>query len=148
MGKRKRAKPPPKKAKPKVAQVFDCPFCGKTESCHCRMDIDHSLGTILCDSCGAKYSMRINRLTDPIDVYSEWIDSALPHAPPEPCFIFCWRPLSRASLLLLFCVRAVSDAVNQGGGGVAAAAPRRAANEDREGETEWHGEEDADPDED
>ena len=78
MGKRKRAKPPPKKAKPKVAQIFDCPFCGKTESCHCKMDVDHSLGTILCDSCGAKYSMRINRLTDPIDVYSEWIDSA-PH---------------------------------------------------------------------
>jgi len=75
-GKRKRAKPPPKKAKPKVAQVFDCPFCGKTESCGCKMDFEHQVGTILCDSCGAKYSMRINRLTDPIDVYSEWIDNA------------------------------------------------------------------------
>ena len=74
MGKRKRAKPPPKKAKPKVAEIFDCPFCGKTASCACKMDLDHSVGTILCDSCGAKYEMRINRLTDPIDVYSEWID--------------------------------------------------------------------------
>ena len=76
-GKRKRAKPPPKKAKPKVAQIFDCPFCGKTSSCACKMDIEHKLGTILCDACGAKYSMRISQLTDPIDVYSEWIDSAL-----------------------------------------------------------------------
>ena len=73
-GKRKRAKPPPKKAKPKVAQIFDCPFCGKKDSCACKMDLDHSVGTILCDGCGAKYDMRINRLTDPIDVYSEWID--------------------------------------------------------------------------
>ena len=38
------------------------------------MDLDHSVGSILCDGCGAKYEMRINRLTDPIDVYSEWID--------------------------------------------------------------------------
>ena len=73
-GKRKRAKPPPKKAKPKVAQIFDCPFCGKKDACGCKMDQDHAVGTILCDGCGAKYEMRINRLTDPIDVYSEWID--------------------------------------------------------------------------
>jgi transcription elongation factor Elf1 len=73
-GKRKRAKPPPKKAKPKVATVFDCPFCGASESCACTMDVDHSLGTIRCDSCGAKYDTRISRLSDPIDVYAEWVD--------------------------------------------------------------------------
>ena len=61
-GKRKRAKPPPKKAKPKVAQIFDCPFCGKAESCACKLDFDHSIGSILCDTCGAKYEMRINPL--------------------------------------------------------------------------------------
>eukprot|EP00325_Prymnesiales_sp_UTEX-LB-985_P002418 CAMPEP_0174714604 /NCGR_PEP_ID=MMETSP1094-20130205/18613_1 /TAXON_ID=156173 /ORGANISM="Chrysochromulina brevifilum, Strain UTEX LB 985" /LENGTH=104 /DNA_ID=CAMNT_0015913991 /DNA_START=23 /DNA_END=337 /DNA_ORIENTATION=+ len=74
MGKRKKAKPPPKKAKQKVATIFDCPFCGKTESCSCKMDVEHSLGTILCDGCGAKFDCRISRLSDPIDVYSEWID--------------------------------------------------------------------------
>ena len=75
-GKRKRAKPPPKKAKPKVAQIFDCPFCGKTSSCACRMDLEHSIGSINCDGCGAKYQMRISNLTDPIDIYSEWIDKS------------------------------------------------------------------------
>ena len=47
-----------------------------SQACSCKMDLDHSVGSILCDNCGAKYSMRINRLTEPIDVYSEWIDSA------------------------------------------------------------------------
>ncbi len=42
-GKRKRAKPPPKKAKPKVATVFDCPFCGAKDACGVRMDFDHAV---------------------------------------------------------------------------------------------------------
>ena len=74
VGKRKRAKPPPKKAKPKVATVFDCPFCGKTDACGVTMDFDHKVGSIACDSCGARHESRIHRLTEPIDVYAEWID--------------------------------------------------------------------------
>ena len=62
-----------------MATVFDCPFCGASESCSCIMDIDHSLGTIRCDSCGAKYDTRISRLSDPIDVYAEWIDKSAPN---------------------------------------------------------------------
>ena len=42
-GKRKRAKPPPKKAAKKVATIFDCPFCGKKDSCSVRMDFDHKV---------------------------------------------------------------------------------------------------------
>ena len=85
-GKRKKAKPPPAKTKPKVAQIFDCPFCGKTQSCSCKMDVEHSLGSILCDSCGAKFDTRISRLSDPIDVYSEWIDQyANAHSHPALC---------------------------------------------------------------
>ena len=118
MGKRKRAKPPPKKAKPKVAQIFDCPFCGKTESCHCKMDVDHSLGTILCDSCGAKYSMRINRLTDPIDVYSEWIDSA-PHLRQQHAHTL--SIFIRSTLPLFFCAQCRTPSTNR-----EAAASRRA----------------------
>ena len=74
MGKRKKAKAPPKKAKPKVSQVFDCPFCGGKDLCGVSMDYEHSTGFIKCDACGAKYEMQINRLTEAIDVYSEWID--------------------------------------------------------------------------
>ena len=54
--------------------MFDCPFCGGKDLCGCRMDFDHSMGSIECDSCGAKYEMQINRLSEAIDVYSEWID--------------------------------------------------------------------------
>ena len=61
-----------------MSQVFDCPFCGKTSSCGVRLDFDHSIGSILCDSCGAKYEMQITRLSEPIDVYSEWIDMCVP----------------------------------------------------------------------
>mmetsp|Transcript_3671 Transcript_3671/g.7835 ORF Transcript_3671/g.7835 Transcript_3671/m.7835 type:complete len:105 (-) Transcript_3671:405-719(-) len=74
MGKRKKAKAPPKKARPKVATIFDCPFCGKNQSCSVKMQYDVKLGTIECDSCGVTYSSRIDRLHEPIDVYSEWID--------------------------------------------------------------------------
>ena len=68
-----------------MAQIFDCPFCGKTDACGVRMDFDHKIGAIFCDSCGAKYEMAINQLSEPIDVYSEWIDMcarcACPQAP-------------------------------------------------------------------
>merc|ERR1712060_633437 len=74
MGKRAKAKAPPKKAKPKVATIFDCPFCGKTMSCAVKMDFEHSVDTIRCEACDAKYSAQISRLSDAIDVYSEWID--------------------------------------------------------------------------
>lgn len=83
-GKKAKKKPPPKKAKPKVAQIFDCPFCGKSQSCSCVMDMDHALGTIRCDGCGVKYDARINRLSDPIDVYAEWIDQCVQSALQRP----------------------------------------------------------------
>ena len=41
-----------------------------------RLDFDHQVGNITCDSCRATYEMQINRLTEPIDVYSEWMDMA------------------------------------------------------------------------
>ena len=46
------------------------------------------------------------------------------------------------SPLFRFRARAVADAVNQGGSGIAARQTQRTDNE-RDGETEWHGEEDA-----
>jgi len=73
-GKRKKAKPPPKKARPKVATIFNCPFCGNSKSCSVKMDYDHSMGEINCDQCNAKHESRITRLSEAIDVYAEWID--------------------------------------------------------------------------
>ena len=113
-GKRKRAKPPAKKAKPKVATVFDCPFCGKTDSCGCTMDLDHKVGNIACDSCGAKYETRIHRLTDPIDVYAEWIDKCVPFARATA------RARCLSTMLRLPCCRC--EAVNNPGSMTGAAA--------------------------
>lgn len=38
------------------------------------MDYDHAQGEIKCDQCNAKHESRISRLSEPIDVYAEWID--------------------------------------------------------------------------
>ncbi len=40
------------------------------------MDMEHKVGTIMCDGCGAKFTSRISLLSDPIDVYSDWIDAS------------------------------------------------------------------------
>lgn len=74
-GKRKSsAKPPPKKPRPKLALAFDCPFCGHEKTCDVKIDRDRSFGTIKCSICGAKHSANTHRLTQPVDVYAQWID--------------------------------------------------------------------------
>ena len=55
--------------------MFDCPLCGKKDSCAVRLDFEHKLGTIDCDGCGAEWSTRVEALHAPIDVYSDWIDA-------------------------------------------------------------------------
>ena len=99
MGKRKKAKAPPKKAKPKVSTVFSCPFCGGGDTCSVKLDREHKLGTITCSACQAKYTKEITPLDEAIDVYSEWIDMCA--APPaarcaSPCIIACIARAYRA----------------------------------------------------
>ena len=99
MGKRKKAKAPPKKAKPKVSTVFSCPFCGGGDTCSVKLDREHKLGTITCSACQAKYTKEITPLDEAIDVYSEWIDMCA--APPaarcaSPCIIACIACACRA----------------------------------------------------
>jgi transcription elongation factor Elf1 len=74
-GKRKSsAKPPPKKAKPKLALSFDCPFCGHEKTCDVKIDKDRSFAEIKCNICAASYTTNTHKLTQPVDVYAEWID--------------------------------------------------------------------------
>merc|ERR1719461_325238 len=63
-----------KKAKERVAEVFNCPFCNYSKTVECKMDRKKHLGTISCRICGANFQMMINHLTEPIDIYSDWID--------------------------------------------------------------------------
>lgn len=39
------------------------------------MDRNHSIGSLNCRVCGVQWQTRINHLSEPIDVFSEWIDA-------------------------------------------------------------------------
>ncbi|KQK19597.1 transcription elongation factor 1 homolog [Brachypodium distachyon] len=75
MGKRKSAaKPPPKKRMDKLDTVFSCPFCNHGSSVECRIDMKNLIGEANCRICQENFSTTVNALTEPIDIYSEWID--------------------------------------------------------------------------
>ncbi|KAK4355025.1 hypothetical protein RND71_027219 [Anisodus tanguticus] len=75
MAKRKsRAKPAPKKKMPKLETVFTCPFCCHEGGVECLIDIKNSIGSAICYICKAKFSTEVTPLTEPIDLYHEWID--------------------------------------------------------------------------
>jgi len=76
MGKRKsrKTKPVAKKRQLTVPTNFDCPFCNHEKSVECKMDRERSIGIIRCSVCDASYQMIINYLSEPVDVYSEWLD--------------------------------------------------------------------------
>jgi transcription elongation factor Elf1 len=76
MGKRKaKAKPPPKKVKPKLDVTFTCPFCNAEESVQCDLDKKTKIGRVKCNACSEEWANEIHALTEPIDVYSDWIDA-------------------------------------------------------------------------
>ena len=61
------------KKKPTLAKTFKCPFCGNT-TVECIMDRKSSTGKLKCRICGAGFSAPIHYLSEPIDVFCEWID--------------------------------------------------------------------------
>eukprot|EP01114_Cavostelium_apophysatum_P006384 TRINITY_DN1766_c0_g1_i1.p1 TRINITY_DN1766_c0_g1~~TRINITY_DN1766_c0_g1_i1.p1 ORF type:complete len:133 (-),score=8.90 TRINITY_DN1766_c0_g1_i1:69-467(-) len=76
MGKRKsrKAPAPARKKTAPIPTSFDCPFCNHEHSVECRMDRERDIGNIRCTVCDAAYQMIINHLSEPVDVYSEWLD--------------------------------------------------------------------------
>ncbi|CAM9359527.1 unnamed protein product [Heterosigma akashiwo] len=74
---RRRAKQ--KKIKTKKKQVvpttFKCPFCCHDDVVECKMDWNRGKGDLTCRICGANFQASINYLTEPIDLFSEWIDA-------------------------------------------------------------------------
>ena len=75
MGQRKNKKHVYKKAKPKVATSFNCPFCNHHKTVECKMDKKKMEGRVECRVCDATFDMIINHLTDPVDIYYEWMDT-------------------------------------------------------------------------
>ena len=65
-----------KKVRPEVDTVFKCLFCNHEKSVVCKLNLTSMIGDLVCRICDAKFETQINSLTDPIDVFSEWLDEA------------------------------------------------------------------------
>lgn len=72
MGRRKSRKivRRPRKTLP---NVFQCPICGET-SVTVEMKKSESIAIVGCGVCGRKEKIQINKLSEPIDVYSAFVD--------------------------------------------------------------------------
>lgn len=74
MGKKRSSKPMAKPPPPRVAKVFDCPFCNHEATVEIKMIADKGLGYASCRVCTESFSTKISHLDAPIDVYSQWVD--------------------------------------------------------------------------
>nr|CAB3467058.1 unnamed protein product [Digitaria exilis] len=70
-----KAKPVAPKKKPKLDTAFDCPFCNHRGSVECSIDLKHRIARASCGECKEEYSTVANALTEPVDIYSDWIDA-------------------------------------------------------------------------
>ncbi|KAK9879978.1 hypothetical protein WA026_008487 [Henosepilachna vigintioctopunctata] len=77
MGRRKSKRKPAAKRKAiePLEQEFNCPFCNHEKSCNVKMDKGRSIARITCRVCLEDFQTRINFLSDPLDVYNDWIDA-------------------------------------------------------------------------
>lgn len=74
-GKRKSSAKPQKKIKQKLDTAFTCLFCNHESSITCTIDKKASIGTLNCKICGQNFQCPINSLSEPVDIYSNWIDA-------------------------------------------------------------------------
>ncbi|PSR74149.1 hypothetical protein PHLCEN_2v10105 [Hermanssonia centrifuga] len=56
--------------------AFTCLFCHHDKSVTVRMDRKEGVAQLFCKVCDQRYQSKVNHLTEPIDIYSEWIDAA------------------------------------------------------------------------
>lgn len=76
MGKRRRAaKKVVKKVRQTVAKVFKCLFCNHDGAVQCSIDLRSMTGKLECNVCGAKFQTQTHALTEPIDIFTEWLDT-------------------------------------------------------------------------
>eukprot|EP01083_Nonionella_stella_P069534 185408_1 len=74
MGRRKSKKRVIKMKAPTVSKIFDCPFCNHSKTVECKLDKRKMIGTINCRICTVSFQTIIHHLSEPVDVYSDWID--------------------------------------------------------------------------
>ncbi|KAK0483646.1 Elf1-domain-containing protein [Armillaria novae-zelandiae] len=78
MGKRKKSsrKPGPTRKKVPLDVTFTCLFCHHDASVSVRMDRKEGIAQLICKVCDQRFQSKVNHLTEPIDIYSEWLDAA------------------------------------------------------------------------
>ena len=76
MGRRAARKQEAPKPKPKLDTQFNCLFCHNVKCVQVKMDRTAQLGILACRICSANFQMRINYLSEPVDVFCEWTDQA------------------------------------------------------------------------
>lgn len=76
MGKRKTAKKVQKKARPRVMGSFDCMYCHHTGSIRITINKKAKIGTVRCSQCNVDWSTTTSALSEPIDIFCEWVDAA------------------------------------------------------------------------
>jgi transcription elongation factor Elf1 len=66
-----------KKPAPKLDTTFCCPFCNHPGgvSCTCTIDLKLLVATAVCYVCEEAYHTTAHHLTEPVDIYHDWIDA-------------------------------------------------------------------------
>ncbi|GAA6052070.1 hypothetical protein JCM3770_006614 [Rhodotorula araucariae] len=75
MGKRKSSKKPQTRIKQVLDKSFRCVFCAHQGSVTCKLDNKNKIGRLDCKDCGQSFQTDITHLTEPVDLYSQWIDA-------------------------------------------------------------------------
>jgi transcription elongation factor Elf1 len=72
MGRRRR-KTTPRRPIRTIPSIFNCPKCGRNAV---RVELNRNIGqsTIHCGNCDIQATIAINPLTEPVDVYGEFVD--------------------------------------------------------------------------
>ncbi|GBB94449.1 hypothetical protein RclHR1_02360007 [Rhizophagus clarus] len=83
MGKRKTKRKPKPKKKLVLDTHFDCIACHHEKSVDVKMQRDAKVGNLNCRICGIKFQSTINPLSDPVDVYYEWVDASQTTKPED-----------------------------------------------------------------
>ncbi|KAM3195271.1 hypothetical protein ACQJBY_071400 [Aegilops geniculata] len=64
-----------KKPAPKLDTTFCCPFCNHPGGVSCTIDLKLLVATAVCYVCQEFYHTTAHYLTEPVDVYHDWIDA-------------------------------------------------------------------------
>ncbi|GMM40890.1 Elf1 protein [Hanseniaspora uvarum] len=76
MAKKKSSRKPVKKVRVVLDTSFDCPFCNHNKCITVSVDKRISMiGTLHCNKCNVSFETKVNVLSDPVDVYTDWIDA-------------------------------------------------------------------------